>query len=269
MNISLSLSAVLLASASSLHAAQFSISADINGPLDGSGSLSTWSGTNPNQGFVGDGGFDALDGYGYLQNLGVLTVQRQVDALLTQNTYRWLDIFTNPTGATVTQTVRFVGDLGSDGNTVTRSTSPGLRVTSDNGGTGRDPVLAHVSGFTSFTGGSSASSIGNVINTGPGVDDYILNITLTLAPGQSAGILNFLALARENPATAGNFNSDIALATTMGQNLLTNPIFTGLTTAQIGTIRNFATPEPGTLALLFVGLTGLALAAYRRRSLTA
>lgn len=259
----------------SLSAAQFPFVADINGALDhgvntGSG-ISTFSTSNPNQGFIGDGGYDALDGYGYLSNLGSLTVQRQVDFFAAQNTYRWLDVYTNPTASAITRTITFRGDMGSDAATTIRASQPGLLVTSDAGSNGNsptttDPVLAHVAGLTSFSGGSITQSIVNDNTFGNWADDYHLDITLTLAPGESAGILSFLSLVRvQGPRNGSAFANDISLADATGQNLLTNPILTGLSAAQVASIRNFGAPEPATIALLLLGCGGLGFALHRRR----
>lgn len=256
--------------APALTAAQMTIGSDINGPLDpglpGPTGISSWSGSNPNLGFVGNSGFDAFDGYGYLRNLGPLTVQRQVDVLTAANTYRWLDIFTNSTTSAVTQTIQFYGDLGSDNRTREEGRGAGLLLTSDRNGNNilnnnySDPVLAHVSGFTSFAGGTIAPAQLVRMNThGNHTDDYLLNITLTLAPGESAGILNFVGLSRSTPL---NFADDLTFAATLGNDLLANPILTGLTPQQISTVRNFATPEPGVIALL---LAGMGVLWWRRR----
>lgn len=255
--------------APALVAAQMTIGSDINGPLDpglpGPTGISSWSGSNPSLGFIGNGGYDAFDGYGYLRNLGPLTVQRQVDVLTGANAYRWLDVFTNPTGSAITRTVEFYGDLGADNRTRVESAAPGVLITSDRNGAVaannyNDPVVAHISGLTSFAGGSiSTGQIVNMNTWGNWADDYLLQITLTLAPGESIGILNFAALSRLEPR---NFASDLSFATTFGNDLLANPIFTGLTPGQISTIRNFATPEPGVIALL---LAGLGLLWWQRR----
>ena len=274
---------LLAVSTGSLIGAQFTMDNAINGPIDGTGGVSSWSGTvtatnvistlgdntlfNVTGGAIGDGGFDAFDGYGYLRSLAAgIRVDRQVDTFQGQNIVRWLDIFTNTTGAALTDTVQFFGDLGSDGNTQIMSNVGGAMVTRDSGSL-TDPVIAHIAGTNSPSGSVTlTSSIINMNTWGNAADDYMLNINLVnLAAGASVGILHFIQLsystAPRNPA------ADLTLAITNATALASNPLLTGLSNAQLATVRNFnvGAPEPTTWALLAVGLIGIGFV-YRRRS---
>jgi hypothetical protein len=218
------------------------------------------------RGASGDGGRDAFDTYGYYTSdaPGGLQLTRQAEAFTGQNLYRWLDTFTNTGAATITTTVRFTGDLGSDSRTAIRASGAGFMVTCDSATIcGGDPVVAAVSsnigfGTSGLTAGSHASN-----------DRYFTDFTLTVRPGESVSLLNFAFLASDNAATNA---SDLALAIAKAQSLQTNPFLDGLTLGQQRTVVNFdlglppveGVPEPSTWAMMIGGF-GLLGAAARRR----
>ncbi|GAO40569.1 hypothetical protein SCH01S_48_02310 [Sphingomonas changbaiensis NBRC 104936] len=223
------------------------------------------------RGAAGDGGRDAFDTYGYYTSdaPGGLQLTRRAEAFADQNLYRWFDTFTNTTGATITTTVRFTGDLGSDSLTSIRASGAGFMVTCQfNGACSSDPVVAAVSsnigfGTSGLTAGSHASN-----------DRYFTDFALTVRPGESVGLLNFAFLASDNAGTNAN---DLALAIAKAQDLRTNPFVDGLTLAQQRTVVNFdlglppvqGVPEPATWAMMIGGFGLLGAAARRRNRIVA
>lgn len=236
------------------------------GVFDGSAYGSSYSGaggntplTNQALGEVVDGGNGAFDAFGfYNSGVGALSQTRQVE-LLSGNVYRFFDTFTNNTGAGITTTLNFFGNLGSDGDELVSLNRSGLIVSCENDGTdhcgGGDPVLALVSGN---------NGLGQAAIT---PDRYNVKYTVTIAAGESLSLLNFAFLASDvNGPTA----ADVLLAQSTGLSLLSAPRLEGLSTQQVSRIANFTVtpgvPEPGSWALLMAGLGAMGLAARRSRS---
>lgn len=252
--------AMTLAGAGAAQAAQFTTTVDIIGS---GGYVSSFNGfvpPNSTLGAVNDGGRDAFDGYGYYKAMGGLTLHRQTEQFAGQNLYRFFDTFTNNSAETVTRTVTFYGNLGSDGATKAQPSGAGYLVTCQFGSAcWADPVVAGIYG-----------------NNGLGVqtligEQYYVNFALTLAPGASASILNFAFLAS---SWGGTNASDVALATDRAQALLANPLLDGLTDKQLHQVVNFdlglpgAVPEPSSWAFMIGGF-GMVGASLRRRRTTA
>ena len=260
----LSAAVAALALSTAAHAAQFQASP---GVFDGSGYGSSYAGAGGNTplynqplGAVFDNGDGAFDAFGYYNGgVGNLSQQRQVD-LLDGNVYRFFDTFTNNTGATITTTLNFFGNLGSDGDELVSFNSGGLIVSCEDdftGACGSDPVLALVSGN---------NGLGQAAIT---PDRYNVSFTITLQAGQSLSLLNFAFLASDvNGPTA----ADVTLAQNTGLALLTAPRLDGLSAQQIAGIANFtvtpAVPEPSTWAMLVVGLGVAGAAGARARRAT-
>lgn len=233
------------------------------GAFDGSGYGSHYSGPggftplyNQALGQVVDGGNGAFDAFGfYNAGVGNLGQQRQVE-LLSGNLFRFFDTFTNNGSSTVSTTLNFFGNLGSDGDELVSHVSSGLIVSCEDdgfGACGSDPVLALVSGN---------NGLGQAAIT---PDRYNVRFDITLAPGQSLSLLNYAFLASEvNGPTA----ADLSLALSTGQQLQSQLWLQGLSRQQIDGIANFTlspVPEPSTWAMALVGL-GLLGWKVRRRA---
>ena len=243
------------------HAAQFQAGADI---FTGTGVAARYVGPGGNVqpsnralGSIADGGFDTFDNFGfYNSGTGGLTLRRQVE-LLSGNTYRFLDTFTNSTGAAIRTTVNFFGNLGSDGDELVSYAQGGLTVSCEDDGDGNctgDAVLALVAGN---------NGLAQVAIT---PDRYNARFALDVAAGQSVSLLNFAFLARDED---GPLASDVDLARTTGQALIAAPRVDGLSAAQVATIVNFtvtAVPEPASWAMMMIGFGATGAMLRRRRA---
>ncbi len=237
------------------------------GIFNGSGYGASYSGpggavqpSNQPLGAVVNGGNGAFDMFGYYNSgVGSLTETRKVD-LLGGNTFRFFDTFTNNTNSTITTTLNFFGNLGSDGWELVKLNQAGLMVSCTDGGAGGcadQPVLALVSG----NNGLGKASITP--------DRYNVSFEIKLDAGQSLSLLNFAFLASDEN---GPTDADVLLAGSVGQSLLSGPRLEGLTDAQIRSIANYnitsAVPEPATWIMMIVGFGTLGGAALRRRKVT-
>ena len=252
----------VLAISTSAHAVQFQAEGGIFNGVDYGTSYAGAGGTTPlyNQALgavSADGSNGAFDAFGfYNAGVGSLTQQRQVD-LLSGNVYRFFDTFTNNTGATITTTLNFFGNLGSDGDELISFNSGGLIVSCEDDWSGACgggvPVLALVSG----NNGLGQASITP--------DRYNVSFSITLQAGQSLSLLNFAFLASE---LDGPTAADQLLAKATGQALLNAPRLDGLTAAQIGSIANFnitPVPEASSWAMLMAGLGVMGVLRVRSR----
>jgi hypothetical protein len=263
--------AAIVLSGTTASAASFVISEDIE---DGSSQGQQYVGAGAFGGFVGavfDGGNDAFDNYGRWQDPGPsgssLSFTRRVEALTASNTYRFLDTFTNATGTTISTTITFTGNLGSDGDEAIDLSSPGITVAheSRSNGSTTDPVIAHVYGNNAFAAANMSAVIG--------LETYTSTANIVLAPGESIGILQFAYLSREDTLItdygSGTNGSNtvgayIADAIAVGNALLSNPDLSGFSQSEIASIANFsAVPEPSSVVFLSVAL---AMMGRRRRN---
>jgi len=131
------------------------------------------------------------------QTIGGLSVSRKVYVSTDDAFARSLNYFTNTSGAPITFTMNTGNNLGSDSNTVVVTTSSGdavatpadLWVTSFqnySGTTSSDPRLGHV------IQGAGASVPVSAINFVSGDDNPFWTYAITLNPGQTGIIMNFV-----------------------------------------------------------------------------
>src|SRR5258708_29553282 len=130
------------------------------------------------------------------QTIGSLSVQRKVFVPNNDRFIRWMNIFTNTSGAPVTFTMVTSNNLGSDSNTrvVTTSSGDNVVTTADtwvtsfqnfSGSVSTDPRIGHV-----MWGPGAATPISNV-HFVDGDDRPYWSYPITLAPGQSKIIVTY------------------------------------------------------------------------------
>lgn len=257
------IAASALLAAGTAEAQQFDASPDI---FTGSGYAASYNGpggnvqpSNKALGSIWGGGADTFGAFGwYNKGTGGLALTRQVE-LLSGNTFRFFDTFTNNGGSVANVAVNFFGNLGSDGDELVSYNQDGLIVSCQDDGAGactEDAVIALVSG---------SNGLGTAAIT---PDRYNASYLLNILPGQSVSLLNYAFLARDvNGPTA----DDVALATSTGRALLAAPRLEGLTSDQVARIVNFAAPvpEPKTWAMLLVGFATIGVMLRRRRGVVA
>lgn len=203
--------------------------------------------------------------------VGGLSVSRKVFVPTNDQFARWLNIFTNTTGAPITFSMMIANNLGSDSNTRIVSSSNGNNTAeltdtwvstfqNYSGTTSSDPRLGHV------LQGAGASIPLSVINFADGDDNPFWGYTITLGPGQTKIIANYVT-GQPSKAAA---NAKAAQLAGLPQNALQC-----LAGAERLEIANFLAQQPVVevptlgelgLAMLAIGLTAAALLVLRRAS---
>ena len=157
---------------------------------------------------------------------------------------RWVDVFSNPTGAPITKTVIYDNNLGSDGYGIIYSTpsTSNMAFTSWDGGTGDRDFGVVTGNTTTITPFISPSALGNNDgNTGYVTHTY----DITVPAGGKVAIVNFIIMdgtdtgltAVDTTATADEID---AAAAAIVANFWTDPQYrNGMTQAQINAIKNF------------------------------
>jgi hypothetical protein len=203
---------------------------------------------------------------------GTIQVSRKVFVPSNDSFGRWLNIVTNPGTSPVTFNLITSNNLGSDSNTKI--------VTSSNGNNTAETTDTWITSFQNYSGTTSSDvRLGHVLQ-GPGAVNPVTFIsfvdgnqnpfwdyTITLAPGQTRIIANFVVGQPSNAASAAKSAQLVGLPPNATQ---------CLTPAERQAITNFgpvAQPVPtlGQTGLIALGvlLAGFALLILRRRSATA
>lgn len=192
---------------------------------------------------------DAYDGYGglgfrqggnFLQNYGGLTVTRQVDTTHgpgaaptpitatfaaggVDNAARWVETISNTTANTITGSLTYINDLGSDFDTQFVASSSGnaaaqtgnlYLVSHENNSHNSDPVITHIFGNNAYT-------LNSTMVHADGDDATEWQYSITLAPGETRKIVLFNVLTADVNFNPLNPVSDIALGVQLA-NLITN-----------------------------------------------
>jgi hypothetical protein len=201
-----------------------------------------------------------------------IQVSRKVFVPTNDSFARWLNIVKNTGAAPVTFNLITANNLGSDANTVVTGSSNGNNTaeTTDtwvasfqsySGTTSSDPRLGHV-----LQGPSAANPV-TFIHFVDGDDNPYWDYTITLQPGETRIIANFVTGQPSKAAAAAKAAMLAGLPDNATQ---------CLTTAERAAITNFAPPAPPVPTLGRTGLATLgillalgALMMLRRRSATA
>jgi hypothetical protein len=172
-----------------------------------------------------------------------LTVQRSVYAPPTEKWARWADVYTNPTSATISATVTYTTDLGSDDYGIIYVTpgSNGKAITTWDGD-GDDRDVAMVFGNNAVVTYLSDDGLGN----GNGDEDVTWYYVLTIPPNGKATVINFIYLSVDvtgltpGASTATRATNTDNAAVEILNNFRTNTKYRhGLTQQQLDTIVNF------------------------------
>src|SRR5436305_2229814 len=148
------------------------------------------------------------------QAVGGLAVSRKVFVPTNDQFARWLNIFTNTTGAPITFSADIANNLGSDSATRIVSSSNGNNVAeltdtwvttfqNYSGNTSSDPRLGHILQGTGATVPLAA------INFADGDDNPWWGYNVTLAPGETKIIMNFVT-GQPSKAAANAKSAQIA-----------------------------------------------------------
>lgn len=214
------------------------------------------------RGTAADGGYDAYDVMGSLSNLGSLTAQRRTETLSSLNMQRWFDTITNPTQSTISTTVYWWGNLGSDGYQSMVGQNDFSAVNVDD--LGFDPSIAFVWGNNDFARDQMSFNFYDAPDSYGISRDWVhVAIDLTLEANESTSLLFYTFLARD----LNDRSADTQLALDTAAGLVQDPFLTGLSSSEIAGIRNFGSvsvPEPGSIAMLGLGLAGVFLSRKRK-----
>ena len=276
--------------------------------------------TGGDNGYIGDGGQDAFDNWGAISvtvsdgvgpiggpttlagfglawdsarrwatttsvTIGDVSVSRALYAPAATDYMRYVDTFTNTSGAARYLEVVWGGNLGSNGSTTVAATSSGdLTIAPTDAwavsiespgyvaaGPATDPPVGYVLGDPTTGALTSVVSFpGPGAWPGNGNDNLSYQYSLTLAPGETARLAYFLYRGLEENVTGPlgqtpTTGEEIALAQSVCSALAASPDFGDLSAAEIDTFANWGAPliavEVPTLsfwgALLLSGLVAV------------
>ena len=215
----------------------------VNGDFE-TGILSGWSTNAPNELQNMTSGAETLSG---------LTVTRSFYTVPDQLWGRWVDVFTNETAATISATVSYEGDLGSDDYGILYLTPEtlGMSLTGWDGEAQEDPP----SPASSSNDRDFAFVFGNVdnldftsataIDAGDGSDFIEHSYDIAVAPGETVAIVNFIVMnGVDTGETAADATARATAIDTEAKRIVDNfwndgQYRTGMTQAQIDAIENF------------------------------
>jgi amidase len=209
--------------------------------------------------------FDGVDRFATTSSVGLggVTISRAVFINRGANYGRWIDSFTNTTDRTMTIKVAFGGQSGigtaavstavvntSSGDTLVTPADAWVEVATPLAGATPvgGPQIAVIgtpstpaepfSGAMTFAGNWLLDSFNDpLVYTGHEANFQAYVNTLTIPPGKSRSLLHFIVLGpRVDEATSA---AERAKIETTANNLVSAPDISGLTTAEICTIRNF------------------------------
>src|SRR5687768_6819946 len=209
--------------------------------------------------------FDGLDRYATTTSVGLggVTISRAVYVNRGANYGRWVDSFTNTTDKTLTIKVAFGGQSGigtaavstavvntSSGDTLDTPADSWVEVATPLAGPtpvggpqitviGTPSTPAEpISGAMTFAGNWLLDSFNDpLVYTGHEANCQAYVNTLTIPPGKSRSLLHFIVLGPRVDATTSAAGRAEIEAT--ANSLVTAPDISGLTTAEICTVRNF------------------------------
>jgi hypothetical protein len=174
-----------------------------------------------------------------------LDVHREVYVPTDGSYARWLNVFTNSTSAAITAGVGTANNIGSDSNTIITGSSNG-DTTADltdtwvgtfqnfSGNTSSDPRAAHV------IQGADAPVAPTAVNFTNGDDNPFWAWDITVQPGETVTMMNFVAEEGTKAAAAADASSLAAL--TPGENGIT-PELRCMSEASLSSLENFALPD--------------------------
>lgn len=210
--------------------------------------------------------FDGVAGFATTTSVGLggVTISRSVYVNRSANYGRWLDSFTNTTDRTLRIKVAFGGQSGigtaATSTTVVNTASGDMLVTPEDSwvevatplagatpvggpqitviGTPSTPTRPF-SGAMTFAGNWLLDSFNDpLVYTGHEANFQAYVNTLTIPPGKSRSLLHFIVLGpRVDATTSAGERAEIEAT---ANNLVIAPDISGLTTAEVCTIRNFA-----------------------------
>ncbi|CAN5616217.1 hypothetical protein BH11PSE7_BH11PSE7_18820 [soil metagenome] len=173
-----------------------------------------------------------------------LTTQRSVYVPPAEKWGRWTDSFTNPTATTITATVTFHTNLGSDGSGIIYSTpgTAGRAVTTWDGSmSDRDVAIVYGNNAA-----PQAFSTDDGLGNHHGNDNLDWDYTITVAPGATVTIVQFIVLpSNATGQTPGvTISTKATVADAVALDIMTNfrndvKYRHGMTQQQIDTLFNF------------------------------
>ena len=206
---------------------------------------------------------------GGAQNIGGIDVTLQYQANPTLPLLRSFGSFANTTGSSIDTTITWQHNLGADSNTTIQASSSGdtifgiddrWLVTSDTGP--NDPITSfywYGSGTPDETTtlASMTTTFVNAGDQGPRAE-----YQLSIDPGATVSLLWFSGLADRRFGFDDGVGELANLMSDIDNLALGSPLLAGLSNAELNQVANFdfgaqAVPEPGTLALLGLGLFGV------------